>query len=1099
MSDFQAETRFIELMAELFQLDEAEALDFGLYRLIRRHNREVRAFLGEIVTEPGGKTLRGGRLGTLLAEAFQDADAEAFAEDRCRLAELEQQLGLKPGLNAEARNARLDALTSVPATAALVDDYRARLERQTTVSTAALDRREVLNRLYQFFSRHYQDGDFIVARRYGRDGSRYLRSTGEDTEFHWATEDLYYIKSSDIFTDFPVMLANGQRLVFTLEPETLAATRAALKPNDRAHYELHSIQGPGMRDETLDSPRPVGEGPGVRAETRICLSYLKGARSERHKDEIVSAAQREFGADGLEIRRWLNRFIARNQSDFFIHQRLGAALTEDLDLFLKTVVLDADQLLVGGEVSPRALRVARVVRDVGRQIIAFLAALADYQKTLWEKKKLVFATRYVITLDRIEKLAGREWLEAHLDLIVRGQREEWRGLGLGEYADADACRAAVNSDLLAEAQHRYLPLPVDTGRFTDDFKWALLEAVSRDNALDQALDGVAIHSDNWQALNLLQAKYRERVKCVYIDPPYNTGSDGFPYKDAYAHASWLAMIHDRLQAAAPFLVRNGALFASIDHVERHALTEALARTLGRHNRVEEIIWGQNTTKNQSPTYSTNHEYVEVFARDLSAASSDERMFREPKPGAAEVLELVERLNPDYPPVAEIEAQIKTLFERHRVEFRDELDESGIEYDRNLDPWKGLYNYQHAEYRDEQGRYVPGAEAQEKRAKIWVWQEDNASMPAGKQAESTNNPKDTNYRFYKLLHPVTGKLCSHPKRGWCWPQYHNPLDPSRPSLEMMQKDDRIFWGPNEKKTPRLKKFLHEVDTQVSKSLILDYTDGEKELTQLAGKSNTFPNPKPTTLIERFILQTTDADEWVMDFFAGSGTTFHAAVSARHDDRQRRRVLLIEGGAHFEPVLLPRLKRVGAAWVWKNGKPTALNGPGLFLRVQTLEQYEDTLANLDIEVEPGQSEGFDFDDPAFSLRYRLRRDSRAIYGAVERFASPFGYQLQRAAGGGEAQSQAVDLIESVVYLLGLDVTRLYREPPGAVILGSDRRGQTVALFFRDCNHPDSTAWLQSKLAQHPADRLLTNDPATLAFEGCDRFEAVEAVFAGQFGRS
>ncbi len=649
---------------------------------------------------------------------------------------------------------------------------------------------------------------------------------------------------------------------------------------------------------------------------------------------------------------------------------------------------------------------------------------------------------------------------------MRNQREEWRALGLGEYAGADACRAATNGDLLAEAKHRYLPLPVDTGHFADDFKWALLEAVSRETALDQALDGLAIHS-------------------------------------AYAHASWLAMMQDRLRAAAPFLVRNGALFASIDHVERHALTEALARTLGRQNRVEEIVWGQNTTKSQSPTYSTNHEYVEVFARDLTVASGDERMFREPKPGAAEVLELVDRLNPDYPPVAEIEARIKVLFERHRVEFRNELDESGIEYDRNLDPWKGLYNYQNAEYRDGQGRYLPEAEARVKQARIWVWKEADPSMPnvsAGSQKPSVRDPQDPNYRFYQPPHPDSGQPCPSPKRGWVWPRY--PLAGFTGSFDELARDDRIVWGewnPQKPKIPQVKTFLHEVDTQVSKSLILDYTDGEKELTHLTGKTRSFPNPKPTTLIERFILQTTDADEWVMDFFAGSGTTFHAAVSARHDDRQRRRVLLIEGGAHFEPVLLPRLKRLGAAWVWKNGKPAALNGPGLFLRVQTLEQYEDTLANLDIAAEPGQSEGFDFDDPTFSLRYRLHQDSRTLYSAVERFASPFGYRLKRVAGGGEAQPQPVDLIESLIYLLGLEVSRLYREPPGAVILGHDRRGQTVAVFFRDCNHPDSTRWLQDKLAQHPADRLLTNDPAALAFAGSDRFEAVEAVFAGQFGRS
>lgn len=372
MAHPQAETRFIELLTALFQLDEAEALDFGLYRIIRRHNREVRAFLGEIVTEQGWKVLKGGRLAALLAQAFAEMDAEATAEEQYRLTDLEKQLGIKPGMNTQERETRLAALETVPATEALVREYRAALERKATASTAALDKTEVFNRLYQFFARHYQDGDFIVARRYGRDGSRYIRSTGEDTEFHWATEDLYYIKSGDIFTDFPVTLANGQRLTFTVEPETLVTTRTALKPNDKAHYELESVTS-------------AEERPGVR-ETRISLKYLKGAQTDRQKDDIVTAARQHCGGDGAEIKRWLNRFIARNQSDFFIHKRLGAALREDLDIFIKTDVLDADQLLAGSEVSQRTFRVARMVRDLGRQIIDFLAVLAEFQKTLWEKK-----------------------------------------------------------------------------------------------------------------------------------------------------------------------------------------------------------------------------------------------------------------------------------------------------------------------------------------------------------------------------------------------------------------------------------------------------------------------------------------------------------------------------------------------------------------------------------------------------------------------------------------------------------------------------------------------------------------------------------------
>ena len=386
----QMETRFVELMSELFALDEAEALDFGLYRVIRRHNREVKAFLGEIISENESKALQGGRLAELLNAAFEAVGHEAQAEDKFRLKDLEDQLGLKPGMTQDQREAILAQAENIPAAKGLVAEYRSRTETLGQQQTVQQDRAEVLNRLYQFFSRHYQDGDFIVERRYGKGGSRYVRSTGEDTEFHWATEDMYYIKSGDIFTDFPVRLANGQRILFTVEPESLQATRAALKPNDKAHYEL---------DETAKDGEVI----------KVRLKYLKGAQTEKQKEEIVTAVQKvgaggtaEVGAD---IRRWLNRFMARNQSDFFIHKRLKEALTEDLDIFIKTEVLDVDQLLAGAtqqtDLPKRAMKVARIVREIGGHIIDFLAALEDFQKALWEKKKLVFETRYVITLDRL--------------------------------------------------------------------------------------------------------------------------------------------------------------------------------------------------------------------------------------------------------------------------------------------------------------------------------------------------------------------------------------------------------------------------------------------------------------------------------------------------------------------------------------------------------------------------------------------------------------------------------------------------------------------------------------------------------------------------
>ena len=218
----QMETRFVELMTDLFQLDEAEALDFGLYRVIRRHNREVHAFLGEIVAPEGKnsetKALQGGRLADLLDAAFETLGHEAQADDKFRLKDLEQQLGLKPGMTQDQREVALAQAEGFPALKGVVSEYRSRTETQVSQQTVQQDRAEVLNRLYQFFSRHYQDGDFIVERRYGKGGARYVKSTGEDTEFHWATEDMYYIKSGDIFTDFPVRLANGQQILLTVDP-----------------------------------------------------------------------------------------------------------------------------------------------------------------------------------------------------------------------------------------------------------------------------------------------------------------------------------------------------------------------------------------------------------------------------------------------------------------------------------------------------------------------------------------------------------------------------------------------------------------------------------------------------------------------------------------------------------------------------------------------------------------------------------------------------------------------------------------------------------------------------------------------------------------
>lgn len=195
------------------------------------------------------------------------------------------------------------------------------------------------------------------------------------------------------------------------------------------------------------------------------------------------------------------------------------------------------------------------------------------------------------------------------------------------------------------------------------------------------------------------------------------------------------MMHNRIRKLSPLMPQDGAIFVSIDKHERQALEHVLSEIFGDDNQIEELIWAMNTNNSQAPNYSTNHEYVLVYAKDRVVAEQDKSMFREPKPGYAEVMELVARLNPDYPPIAAIEDEIRKLYQQHQIEYREQVEAEGLDWEdeKKNDPWKGLFNYKGAEYRDSSGRLVAESEARDRNASIWIWQEGDASMPATKQS------------------------------------------------------------------------------------------------------------------------------------------------------------------------------------------------------------------------------------------------------------------------------------------------------------------------------------------------------------------------------
>lgn len=374
----------------------------------------------------------------------------------------------------------------------------------------------------------------------------------------------------------------------------------------------------------------------------------------------------------------------------------------------------------------------------------------------------------------------------------------------------------------------------------------------------------------------------------------------------------------------------------------------------------------------------------------------------------------------------------------------------------------------------------------------------AAAPASKQAASTKDPNDPNYRYYKPIHPQTHKPSANPRSGWKFPGKATKDTPDRKNFQDLVLDERIAWGKNEKTVPNPKGFLHEVETNIGTSVFYDCNDGEAQLTDLFGLAGAFLSPKNSRFVRPFINQAAEADSLILDCFGGSASSAHAVIEANRLDFGKRKFITVEVNRYFETLVIPRIKKVASAVDWKSGKAKDLRGPGIFVRVQELEQYDDTLETLVIDDAKGQDDIL-FDDPAFSIQYKLDRKARGLYQSIDIFRSPFGHSIKCAQGGGEASNREVDLVESLIYLQGLDVARMYREDQGVVITVTDRRNRSVTVLFRNCDQPDNAAWCAVKMTEHPADRFLTNAMPELAFEGCDRFESIEAAFATQFGRA
>jgi adenine-specific DNA-methyltransferase len=1019
--------KLIGLLEDLFQLNQPE-LDFGLYRIMHAKSAQVRAFLR-------------GDLPGIIEQTFGVAhlhDAQTKLEAARR--RVVEQLG-QEALNPDGSMASIFAGTPVG------KEYQEALTAARAESGTDTSEEAVYDHLYRFFSRYYDDGDFLSRRYYARETPDRQRPyaipySGEEVVAYWANADQYYVKTSEYFSNYTFNLRpDDPDNLMPIHLRIVDATEGEhnnVKETEKRYFIIHTPAVvwedgiPVVQFEYRPDPAKTGQDVTWQQKRRdeAVVAILGALRDIHGGRPYYDALCKPVGKDDTRtvLAKQLFNYTKRNSSDFFIHKNLGAFLRRELDFYIKNEVLLLDDVMgLANDELARKLNLVRALREIAERIIVFLAQLEDFQKRLWLKKKFIVDAQYCITLDRIPEAFYPEIAQSE------AQRQEWVSLfAIDEIAETEDT-PGYSQPLTVDFLRSNAGLPVDTRFFGDDFKARLVDAI---DDIDDRCDGILIHSDNFQALNLIQQRYREQAKCIYIDPPYNTNSSSIPYKNGYKHSSWGSMMHDRLALLRQLMTPDSAIFVSIDKTERTILEHAMDRVFGSDNGVEELIWSMNTNNSQAPNYSTNHEYVEVYAKDRHIAEQDKGMFREPKPGYEEVMALVARLNPTYPPVSTIETELRALYKQHRIEFREEIEAQGLEWEdeKSSDLWKGLYNYNKAEYRDENGCFVPESEAQQQNARIWVWREDNISMPATKQAASTRDPDHPNWRFYKPPHPVTGKPCPHPKSGWKFAYADDEDSPDRRSFMSLDRDHRIVWGVDETKMPQLKRILHEVEINVAKSVFQDYSDGEKQTSAMFGRSGVFLAPKHADFVSRFIIHAGKADGLIIDCFGGTGSTAHAVIQLNRDDRGSRKYLLVEMGAYFDTVLKPRVLKAAYSSDWRAGKPISRDSVSHCIRYLRLESYEDTLNNLALPTSQDDGQvtmeslireaGSDAYEE-YLLRYLLEVETRGSQSLlnIDGFAEPDKYLLRVKRPGSDAQVQLpVDLLETFNYLLGLRVLHI-----------------------------------------------------------------------------
>lgn len=429
-----------------------------------------------------------------------------------------------------------------------------------------------------------------------------------------------------------------------------------------------------------------------------------------------------------------------------------------------------------------------------------------------------------------------------------------------------------------------------------DVPYRLLEPVKKYSCGTADSGNLIVQGDNLHALKALLPRYAGKIKCIYIDPPYNTGVDdrdnegnrsGWIYNDRVdspeirqwlgkvvgeeaedlsRHDKWLCMLYPRVVLLRQLLRDDGVIFVSIDENEYGNLRALLDEIFGTTNRVGTIIW-KNVTDNNPTNIAIEHEYILCYARRKDRLPKE---WKSPNLAVKDhLLEISQQFVSDYPDPVERQAEYTKWFRKNKDQ---------------------LWPFDRYKYIDDGGIFTG--------------------------SQSVHNPGKEGYR-YDVIHPTTHKPCVQPLMGYRFPES---------TMNELRAQGRILFGEDETKLVELKIYVKDYRAKLPSLFELDGRVGTNELKSLfPGNNRPFDFPKPTALVETLISFTTSGDDIILDSFAGSGTTGHAVLNLNAADKQARRFILVEMKRSIaEDVAAQRLHRVIGGF--QNAKKVHVPGLG-----------------------------------------------------------------------------------------------------------------------------------------------------------------------------